>query len=630
MDKRRAYTAMLLILLIAAALRFHNLGVQSFWYDEGNSARIVERTPRLIIEAAGGDIHPPGYYLALAAWRLPTGFSEFALRSFSVFWGLLTVALSYALGRRLSGLRVGLAGALIVAVHAFHIYYAQEARMYTMLAALGAGSMYAFVRWLFPDPRASKTPSGTGMNREAGRKGVCGIAWALLNAAGLYTQYAYPVVMLVQGIVFLLWWAKERHARRFAQYVGYNLITLLLFLPWLPTAVRQITTWPTSGGAPISGTAPVKVGALLLYGGASHSALWVAALLLGVMAMFAPRREAWHAVLLWLWALLPPLGMFALGLYRPAFLKALLVGHVPLALLMGCGIVAVARKSRLRYLILLAALVLVLSGKTATLYDAANYRADYRAMARHIEADARPGDAVLLDAANQWEVFTYYHRAGAPVYPIPRTRPVDVDATLAELDDILADHCRLYVLYWGDAESDPDLVVEGYLNTHAFALGTTWYKDVRMVTYALPPRGDVPIAELDARFVGGLRLTGYVLHVPEPLRPGSALTLSLFWAAEDAPDGRYKVFVHLADANGVPIAQHDAEPGGLVPTDAWEAGQEVVDNHGLLVPADAAPGEYRLVVGLYRVEDPSARLPLLVDGEPAEDALQLATLTVAQ
>ncbi|MCU0520357.1 MAG: hypothetical protein MUF84_06680, partial [Anaerolineae bacterium] len=69
---------LLLILLLASCLRFYNLGTQSFWNDEGNTARLVERPIRLIIDGAAGDIHPPGYYLLLHGWRAIAGESEYA------------------------------------------------------------------------------------------------------------------------------------------------------------------------------------------------------------------------------------------------------------------------------------------------------------------------------------------------------------------------------------------------------------------------------------------------------------------------------------------------------------------------------------------------------------------------
>ena len=72
---------LLLILLLATGLRFHRLAAQSFWNDEGNSARLSERSPRLIVEGTAGDIHPPLYYLLLRGWRALAGDSEFGLRA---------------------------------------------------------------------------------------------------------------------------------------------------------------------------------------------------------------------------------------------------------------------------------------------------------------------------------------------------------------------------------------------------------------------------------------------------------------------------------------------------------------------------------------------------------------------
>ncbi len=179
----------ILVLLIAAGLRFHMLGHQSLWNDEGNTLRLIERPVGELIAAAAQDIHPPGYYLALKVWYTLTGDSEFALRAFSVLAGLLTVACVYALGRALFAPGVGLIAAALLAINSFAVYYSQEARMYAVLALFAAASMLVFVRWTArPDWRT-------------------GIALALINAAGLYTQYTYPAVMLVQGVMFVVWLA---------------------------------------------------------------------------------------------------------------------------------------------------------------------------------------------------------------------------------------------------------------------------------------------------------------------------------------------------------------------------------------------------------------------------------------
>src|SRR5512137_538095 len=98
---KRTTWILLTILILAATLRFFQLDAQSFWNDEGTSARVAERSLPLITAAAIGDIHPPLYYYALHFWRGLFGASEFALRSFSAVFGVVLVGLIFLLGRQL-------------------------------------------------------------------------------------------------------------------------------------------------------------------------------------------------------------------------------------------------------------------------------------------------------------------------------------------------------------------------------------------------------------------------------------------------------------------------------------------------------------------------------------------------
>ena len=102
-DWRWVWAALLVaVLLLATGLRFYRLDAQSLWNDEGNSARLSERDLARIIEGPASDIHPPLYYIALRGWRELLGDDEFGLRSFSAFAGVLTVAATCALARRLA------------------------------------------------------------------------------------------------------------------------------------------------------------------------------------------------------------------------------------------------------------------------------------------------------------------------------------------------------------------------------------------------------------------------------------------------------------------------------------------------------------------------------------------------
>ena len=84
------------------------------------------------------------------------------------------------------------------------------------------------------------------------------------------------------------------------------------------------------------------------------------------------------------------------------------------------------------------------------------------------------------------------------------------------------------------------------------------------------------------------------------LSPGEVLHLRLVWRPQHALAQDYKVFVHLAGADGRPVAQWDGLPCfNLGRTSDWPAGQAVADQVLVAVPAGTPPGTYSLLVGLY-------------------------------
>ncbi|MCC6905139.1 MAG: DUF2723 domain-containing protein [Anaerolineae bacterium] len=102
----------------------------------------------------------------------------------------------------------------------------------------------------------------------------------------------------------------------------------------------------------------------------------------------------------------------------------------------------------------------------------------------------------------------------------------------------------------------------------------------------------------------GLQSRAAVWQQPLTARPGQSIHVRLYWTALDRPDENWKVFVQLLDANNRVVAQQDAPPlGGAFPTflwfPKWVLGQSVTDPYRLVVPADAVPGDYRIIVGMY-------------------------------
>jgi len=121
---------------------------------------------------------------------------------------------------------------------------------------------------------------------------------------------------------------------------------------------------------------------------------------------------------------------------------------------------------------------------------------------------------------------------------------------------------------------------------------------------------------------GQAMLIGF--DAPAQARPGERTLLRLYWRATATLPQDYTVFVHLLDGAGQPVVQADAEPRDRgYPTSAWIAGDVIPDDHVLDLPANLAPVDYVLQVGLYLAPN-GPRLPL----KPSGDAFALGVLRV--
>jgi len=636
----------LAILLIAAAVRFHWLGMQSIWNDEGNSLRLAQRSIPALIAAAGQDIHPPGYYLALKMWIGLVGDSEFGLRALSAFAGLLTVAGVYALGRALFARGVGLIAAALIAVNSFEVYYSQEARMYAFLALWTALGLWLFVRWISAQPTRACWSIG--------------LLLALINAAGLYTHYIYPLVMLVQGVLFLALWLTTLH-RRFMtliRYVAINALMLILFAPQLTTALHQITGWPHTG-APIAPLAGLSiVGQWLTYGSTTTADQWsmyfwpVAFILAALLPDWLRKRQpfTWRITLPWLLIITLVGVLFSFGLFREANLKFLIPAQIGAALLIGRGAWLLWEIGSPNLFILIEAaprLIAIFGLYTIATHsqDALNVlytssvfaRDNYRGIAQVIAADPQPGDRVLLDAPNQIEAFSYYYPGPAPMIGLPPGLGGDDAATRAALEATLQGAQHIYAILWGTAERDPQQIVEKTLSAETYPLGSHWYGNLRLAEFVrLPDTTLQPVTFASPpTFTGLISLQAAALNVPPRLNSGAAcatdqIGVKLTWTALKPLATRYKVFVQLLSPGGTLIAQHDAEPvNDQVPTTSWLPNQPIVDRHGLRLPAKLPAGVYRLIIGLYDPNGPT-RLTIdgaQIDGRPA-DYYPLGTVNV--
>jgi hypothetical protein len=485
--------------------------------------------------------------------------------------------------------------------------------------------------------------------------------YVLAAAGGLWTHYSFPLVLAALNVAWLVWWLWARKEadrwRSLLVWLGLHGLVLLLYAPWLVTALdRMLHYGPISEGKPVAFVVAQALKLLSVGETVPDDDLtrWltiasVGLVVFGLWGAIASRssgrrRDAVVVALMLVLMVLAPIAMMVtLSLagrpaYRPKFF---LVASPAFCILVGLGIAQLegspdGRRSMSNRLWLLVGLGLVTFASARSLrnyyYDPDYARADYREIARTIRRGEREGDAILLNAPNQWEVFTYYYRGPAPVYPLCRSRPPQREAVVAELREIATEHSRLFAVYWATQESDPEGMVESWLGANAFKASDEWYGDVRLVTYAVPEDLDAVQIEHhlvdDVRLGDAIALRGYSLQ-PEPVAAGDILQVALFWEALSVPPGRYKVFLHLVDAQGRIVSQYDGEPGhGRDLTTSWHPERRVFpDRYGVPVPESTVPGEYQLLAGMYDIAG-APRLPVHVSGQHVGDSLSLGSVQV--
>jgi uncharacterized membrane protein len=185
------------------------------WWDEMYSAVQASMSGRELIQNLFEDrVHLPLYPFLLIPWS-EMGLSAFILRYFSVIWGVLGVALIYRTGRLLSGASVGLLAAGLLAISPFHIWFSQEARMYTFLAFNALLATWFLLRQF----------------RRETRRNWIGYAAAMTFT--MYSHYLGTLVLIAHYTFFSLHY--RRHKQLFRRWFMAGSVAGLLFVGWFLT-----------------------------------------------------------------------------------------------------------------------------------------------------------------------------------------------------------------------------------------------------------------------------------------------------------------------------------------------------------------------------------------------------------
>lgn len=336
----------------------------------------------------------PLYYLLLRGWIAVAGSSVAALRYFSLWFGVLGVALAYALGRRLLGRAAGVLTAVLMGFSPYMSWYSQEVKMYTLVPALALLAIYGL--------------------RRAVEEGEAHWWLVQIGATSLafYTHIWSALLIPVQVALFLLWW--PRSWRRWLQ----GLLSLaLLTLPYLPLAawqvdgvfVRRETGFPshTLGG---------MVEILMRVWSAGRMGWrweWAAAacggaVVLGVLDLVR-RRRGWRITAgLIGWIALPLLGIWFVSLRQPLFTDRYLIWSAPAFYLLAAGGLAFLWRHGRWPMIPLLAAILILFGVNLWYQGTLAIKSDIRAASGFVEERYASEDLLIFQIPHVRYTFDYY------------------------------------------------------------------------------------------------------------------------------------------------------------------------------------------------------------------------------
>ncbi len=567
----------------------------------------MQRSFDQIARDAAADIHPPGYYWLLKLWAGFFGQSAAALRSFSALCGVLLVLVIERIARLVAPARsfrwLPLLAAFIASVNPFQIYYSQEARMYMLLALVSAGLFWALLamigRWGSAQRRLMGGPAAGYF--------VCGVA-------GLWIHYTFPIMLAAAVASFcLLRWRWNRRegpaqGRPGLHFLVLNGLVALAYLPWAATGVERVLSWPKGGESVTFIEGMAQVARTLLFGPLRDIPApawpWLVIAVVAPLAGIVALRRFPPVLTLIIWLAAPVALMFGAGLFSDAFLKFLLVASAPWCVLVAAAGFVAPGRLHLVTLCVTAALAALLALLTLpAYYTSATVRDNYKGVAAYLAAVGNPAtDLVLLNAPGQSDVWRYYD-PGLAVAALPRQRPPNREQTVADLTAAVEGRPNLFALFWATDESDPQDIVENWLDQNTFRGMESWQGNLRFVHYVqAPPLSCQEGARLELG--NGIGLIGQCQpERPQTVAGGGVALARLLWQASAPITQTYKVSVQLLDERGQVVAQHDSEPaGGSRPTTGWAPGEVVTDNHGVAVPVGVPPGVYKLAAVVYNGE----------------------------
>jgi hypothetical protein len=212
---------LMVLIFIGTLLRFYKIDFQSPWIDEiftlTNTGK--EKTFKGIYYfLKENDPHPPLYYFIIHSINILFDNTSLVARVVSALFGVAGLFAIYNLAKELFNKKIGIIAVALLSINFFHIYYSQEARMYTMLFFTTTISFIYLIKFI-------KNPS------------IKSAFWHSIFAALMIYTHFFALFALFSQYLILLFFVikpyKTSQKKVFIYSAFSGILTFVLYIPAL-------------------------------------------------------------------------------------------------------------------------------------------------------------------------------------------------------------------------------------------------------------------------------------------------------------------------------------------------------------------------------------------------------------
>ncbi len=434
------------ILVLSLILRIISLN-QSLWLDEAINTLAVKSYSLvdLVTHYAVADFHPPGWFILLWFWGKVFGYSEIAVRMPSVIFGVLTIWIVYLIGKKLKSRELGIIAALLLSINPLHIYYSQEARMYSLATLAVSINIFLMIKVL--------------------KKEKLNLFLLVLSDIGVLASDYIAYFLFPAQFVFLLLIRKRELLKKW--FIAL-IAAVLVGIWWIPTFIAQLDVgsvasanlpaWKLINGAFDFKTLPLTFVKFIIGRISLTDKFLYGAVLLPVCSLFAfllysgvKSINNFSKKLLIILIIIPLFIATAISLVVPVYSYFRVLFVIPgFIILVSAGILSF--KNRLRYISLGLVILIELFCTFVYLLNPLYQREDWRGVVNYLKS--MKNSLILFESSGTLPPFNYYAKGELNAKGALKDFPARNDRDVADFTGT-----NIYLVDYLVQISDPERLV---------------------------------------------------------------------------------------------------------------------------------------------------------------------------